>query len=96
MTRYTPVTHIASDAPLVFLGRLERIKGAHHAIAIARRARRRLILAGNIDAEGPDAQDFDREVAPHVDDDMVGYVGPVDDAQKNRLLGGAAGAADAD
>jgi glycosyltransferase involved in cell wall biosynthesis len=90
MTRYTPVTRVASDAPLVFLGRLERIKGAHHAIAIARLARRRLIIAGNIVAEGPDGHYFDCEIAPHVDDDLVRYVGPVDDEQKNRVLGQAA------
>lgn len=90
MTRYTPVTQVACDAPLVFLGRLERIKGAHHAIAIARRARRRLIVAGNIVAESPDARYFECEVAPHVDGDRVRYVGPVDDEQKNHLLGAAA------
>jgi glycosyltransferase involved in cell wall biosynthesis len=90
MTRYTPVTQVAPDAPLVFLGRLERIKGAHHAILIARRARRRLIIAGNIVAEGSDPHYFDCEIAPHLDEYMVRYVGPVDDEQKNHLLGKAA------
>ena len=37
----------ADDAPLVFLGRVEPIKGAHIAIAIAKQAGRRLVIAGN-------------------------------------------------
>lgn len=89
-TRYAPVATVPADAPLVFLGRIERIKGPHHAIAIARRARRNLILAGNIAADGPDAAFYDREIAPHVDGARVRYVGPVDDRQKNDLLGAAA------
>ena len=89
-SRYTPAFEVAADAPLVFLGRLERIKGPHHAIAIARRAGRRLVLAGNVATAGPDAMFYRDEVAPHVDGDCVRYVGPVDDAQKNVLLGGAA------
>src|SRR5207244_4389068 len=38
---------VSNDAPLVFLGRVERIKGAHTAIAVARQTGRRLIIAGN-------------------------------------------------
>jgi glycosyltransferase involved in cell wall biosynthesis len=88
--RYTPVVELPPDAPLVFLGRLEAIKGPDHAIEIARRAGRRLVIAGNIVAEGPDARFFHREIEPHVDDDRVRYVGPLDDEQKNALLGKAA------
>lgn len=87
---YSLVTAVASDAPLVFLGRLERIKGAHSAIAIARQAGRRLVLAGNRATEGPEATYFQQEIAPHIDGDRVAYVGPVDDEAKNRLLGSAA------
>ena len=89
-SRYTPVHTVAADAPLLFLGRLERIKGPHHAIAIARRAGRRLVLAGNIATGGPDARFYHQEIAPHVDGERVSYVGPVDDGQKNELLGRAA------
>ena len=90
LTTYTPRLSVPADAPLVFLGRLDPIKGAHDAIAIARRAWRRLVIAGNRVTEGPDAGYFDARIAPHVDDVQVRYVGPVDDAQKNRLLGEAA------
>jgi glycosyltransferase involved in cell wall biosynthesis len=79
---------VAPDAPLVFLGRIEEIKGPHLAIDIARRAGRRLVIAGNV----PEAHRhwFEAHVAPHVDRDRVRYVGPVDDAAKNALLGEAA------
>jgi glycosyltransferase involved in cell wall biosynthesis len=89
--RYTlqPTVDLSS-APLVFLGRLDPIKGAHQAIAIARAAGRRLVLAGNRIASGPDAEYFDREIAPHVNGATITYIGPVDDTAKNELLGRAA------
>jgi glycosyltransferase involved in cell wall biosynthesis len=83
---YTATTTVADDAPLVFLGRIERIKGPHAAIAIARGAKRPLIIAGNI----ADAEYFRIEIAPTIDNDAVTYVGEVDDAQKNLLLGRSA------
>jgi glycosyltransferase involved in cell wall biosynthesis len=79
---------VAADAPLAFLGRLERIKGVHHAIAIARRAGRALVIAGNRVAD--DGGYFEREIAPALDGERVRWVGSVDDAGKAALLGGAA------
>jgi glycosyltransferase involved in cell wall biosynthesis len=75
------------DAPLVFLGRIEEIKGPHIAIEVARRTRRKLILAGNI----PDEHRawFRAKVEPHIDDKEIRYIGPVNDTQKNELLGRA-------
>ncbi len=84
---FTFSPRVAADAPLVFLGRFDPEKGAHTAIAVAHRAGRRLILAGNI-ATHPEY--FDSEIKPHLDGDMVQYIGPVDDAAKNALLGSAA------
>jgi glycosyltransferase involved in cell wall biosynthesis len=77
-------------APLVFLGRLDRIKGAHHAITVARRLERRLVIAGNISPYPHEREYFEREIKPQVDGTLVTYVGPVDDVQKRALLGGAA------
>jgi len=79
----------ANDAPLVFLSRVERIKGAHTAIAVARRTGRRLIIAGNHAASGPELEYWLREIEPQLGEGIE-YVGPVDDAQKNTLLGQAA------
>lgn len=81
---------VEPDAPLVFLSRIERIKGAHTAIAIAQKTGRRLIIAGNR-VNSPEGEAYwQTEIAPHLGKDNIEYVGPVDDAQKNALLGQAA------
>lgn len=84
---YTFRDTVDAEAPLVFLGRIEETKGPHLAIEIARRARMPLIIAGNI----PDAHRawFEAHVAPHIDNERIRYVGPVNDAEKNALLGSA-------
>lgn len=87
---YKATATVDANAPLIFLGRVELIKGAHTAIQIARRAKRRLIIAGNR-VDSPDGcVYFYREIRPHIDGDQVSYVGPVDDHAKNHLLGSAA------
>jgi glycosyltransferase involved in cell wall biosynthesis len=85
---YTFAPAVAAAAPLVFLGRIEEIKGPHLAIEIARRSGRQLIIAGNIPEEKRGWVDMN--IMPHVDGHNVRYIGPVDDTQKNRLLGEAA------
>ena len=79
-----------ATAPLVFLGRLDRCKGPHTAIEVATRLNRRLIIAGNISTVAEERRFFEQEVAPRIDGSLVTYSGPVDDAQKDALLGGAA------
>jgi glycosyltransferase involved in cell wall biosynthesis len=79
-----------ATAPLVFLGRLDRCKGAHHAITVAQRLQRRLIIAGNISPLPHEEEYFRAEIAPRVDGKLVTYVGPVGDEQKRALLGHAA------
>jgi glycosyltransferase involved in cell wall biosynthesis len=88
LAKYTFRHEVGEDAPLVFLGRIEPVKGAHHAIAIARAAGRRLVIAGNQVRECRDY--FDTAIAPHIDGDRVQYLGAVDDAAKNEMLSGAA------
>ena len=89
LDRYTFQPRVAADAPLVFLSRIERVKGAHLAIAAARASGRRLILAGNHAESGREADYWRDEILPHLDRDRISYVGPVDDHQKNELLGSA-------
>lgn len=86
---YTFQPRVAEDAPLVFLSRLEPIKGVHGAIAAAQQSGRRLLIAGNrIDT--PAGQDYwESQIAPHLGA-QIEYVGPVNDQQKNELLGQAA------
>jgi glycosyltransferase involved in cell wall biosynthesis len=88
--RFAPVLEVPEDAPLVFLSRIERIKGAHEAIAIARAAGRRLVLAGNRAESGPEATYFRDDIAPHLSGTDVQWVGPVDDTTKAHWLGQAA------
>lgn len=80
----------ARSAPLLFLARLERCKGAHTAIEVARAANRRLIVAGNVSTLADEREYFERELRPLLDDPLVEYVGPVDDRRKIELLGRSA------
>lgn len=75
------------DAPLIFLGRLERIKGAHTAIQVAKRTNNKLILAGNISPLAEEIKYFENEIKPFIDGEQIIYVGQVDDVQKNYYLG---------
>jgi glycosyltransferase involved in cell wall biosynthesis len=81
---------VPADAPLAFLGRVERIKGAHLAIEVAQRTGRRLRIAGNVPAEPEHQAYFREQILPHVDGKNIEYIGPVDDAAKNELLGHSA------
>jgi glycosyltransferase involved in cell wall biosynthesis len=89
--RYTFVPTVATDAPLAFLSRVESIKGPHLAIIAAKRAGRRLIIAGNHSATPREAEYWRTQIKPHLGKDGIEYMGPVDDRQKNDLLGRAAG-----
>ena len=59
------------------------------AIEIARRAGRRLIIAGPVQ----DRDYFTDRVQPHLDDDRVRYLGSVGAEQRSEILGSAAAAA---
>ena len=70
---------------LVFFGRIHPDKGTAEAIEVARRSRRRLVIAGIIQ----DQDYFDERVAPHIDGERVRYVGPVDAGDRSAVLGQA-------
>ena len=90
LEKYTFQPTTESDAPLVFLSRVERIKGAHTAIAAARQTGRRLLIAGNHGTTGVEGRYWQEEIVPHLGRDGIEYVGTVNDTQKNALLGTAA------
>jgi glycosyltransferase involved in cell wall biosynthesis len=78
---------IAADAPLMFLGRLDKVKGLHHAIKTAKATGNQLLIGGNI-PDTPDNYDYYRsEIEPQIDDEQIKYLGPLDDTQKNEYLG---------
>jgi glycosyltransferase involved in cell wall biosynthesis len=73
------------DDYLLFFGRIHPDKGVAEAIEVARATGIPLVIAGIIQDQGY----FDREVAPHVDDRAVRYIGSVGPAERSRILGGA-------
>jgi glycosyltransferase involved in cell wall biosynthesis len=72
------------DDYLFWIGRFAPEKGAHRAIAVAHEARRRLILAGVVQA-GQERY-FANEIQPHVDGDRIQFVGEVGGARKRQLF----------
>jgi len=91
IARLTFAADVGGDAPLVFLSRIEEVKGAREAIAMARAAGVPLVIAGNHSADANAARYWRDVIAPQIDNVRVCYIGPVDDAKKNALLGRARG-----
>ena len=87
---YEWTAQVEADAPLVYLGRVEEIKGVHLAIEVARKSGRRLIIAGNVPKAEHHRRYFAEQIQPHVDGKTVEYVGAVDDVAKNQRLGRSA------
>jgi glycosyltransferase involved in cell wall biosynthesis len=87
LERYKFRANVENDAPLMFLGRIDEIKGTHLAVEVALRTGLRLCIAGNV----PNSQQhyFETRIKPFIDGHQIVYVGPVDDEQKNLLLGQA-------
>jgi glycosyltransferase involved in cell wall biosynthesis len=69
---------------LLFVGRMDPVKGPHRAIRIAARADVPLVLAGPV--QPGQEQYFHTEVAPHVDGQRVRYVGEVGGPAKQHLF----------
>jgi glycosyltransferase involved in cell wall biosynthesis len=67
---------------LVFLGRIHPDKGVHLAIEVARLSGMRLIIAGLVQ----DKAYFREQIQPHLDDQNILYIGPVDVEGKNELF----------
>jgi glycosyltransferase involved in cell wall biosynthesis len=74
---------------LVFLGRMAPVKNPVGAIRLALRADIPIVLAG-VPVEEGDCQYFESEVRPLLDNRMVTWIGPVDDAGKRELFADAA------
>ncbi|WP_255486970.1 glycosyltransferase [Mucilaginibacter sp. SP1R1] len=83
INKYTLAEEVSDDAPLIFLGRIEHIKGAHKAIEIAFKSNRKLLIAGNIPIQYQ--KYFDENIKPYLGN-QIKYIGSVNDEQKNQLL----------
>lgn len=77
---------VADDAPLMFLGRLDKIKGAHTAIKVALDSGHTLLLAGNIPDTADNLQYYETEIKPLIDGKQIIYVGALNDIEKNFYL----------
>lgn len=86
------VTHVPwrrdKEDYLIWLGRMSPDKGAHLAIDVARKAGRRIVLAGKC-GEPDEKAYYDEFVVPRLGDD-VEYVDELAGEEKYRLLAGAA------
>lgn len=69
---------------LLFFGRIHPDKGAYEAIQIAKKSKRKLIIAGIIQ----EASYFDEKVKPYLDND-IRYVGNVNPEMRDKLIGNA-------
>jgi glycosyltransferase involved in cell wall biosynthesis len=74
------------DDYLLWIGRLNDDKGPQRAIAAAREAGARLVLAGPV--QTGQRNFFERDVEPHIDGDSVRYIGEVGE-EKGELYAGA-------
>jgi len=72
---------------LAFLGRMSVEKGPHLAIEIAKRTGLPLKMGGKIDFDNK--QFFEQEIEPQIDDQHITFLGEVDHATKNELMGRA-------
>lgn len=73
---------------LLWIGRLTADKGPHRAIDAARRAGRRLVLAGPI--QPGQEEFFESEVKPRLDGERARYIGEVGGTRKQELFARAA------
>ncbi|AOO80555.1 glycosyltransferase family 4 protein [Bosea vaviloviae] len=75
----------AGGEDLLFFGRIHPDKGAAEAIAAARQAGRRLVMAGIVQDQGYHAE----HVAPALDGRRVDYLGPIGGDVRTKTLGSA-------
>jgi len=86
-SQYQLSEHVDDTAPLMFLGRLDKVKGLHHAIKVAKATGNKLIIGGNIPTTPDNYHYFKTEIEPQIDNEQVKYLGALNDAEKNKYLG---------
>ncbi|RZL53566.1 MAG: glycosyltransferase family 4 protein [Pedobacter sp.] len=84
LNKFVPI-----DAPLIFLGRLDKIKGLHTAIKVAKETGNKLLIGGNIPNTIDNYKYFKEELEPHFDGNQITFLGALNDQEKNRYLGQA-------
>lgn len=74
---------LSQNAPLIFLGRIEEIKGVHIAIEVAQKCNDDLLICGNLEADH--IEYFNNYIRPHLND-KIKYMGSVNDYDKFNYL----------
>ena len=77
---------INDASPLMFLGRLDKVKGLHTAITAALKTNNKLIIGGNIPTTDDNYQYYKNEIEPLFDNEQIVYVGELNDDEKNHYL----------
>lgn len=85
-SQYEVNEQVTANAPLMFLGRLDKIKGVHTAIKVAKNTGHRLLIAGNISHTPDNLAYYKTEIEPQIDGEQIRYIGPLNDAEKNTWL----------
>jgi glycosyltransferase involved in cell wall biosynthesis len=75
------------DGYILFLARFSPEKGAHHAIEVAKKLGKKLLMAGKVDQR--DKEYFSTEVEPNIDGKQIQFLGEADAEQKRALYAGA-------
>jgi glycosyltransferase involved in cell wall biosynthesis len=77
---------VSENAPLIFLGRLDKVKGVHTAINVAKATNNQLIIAGNISHTPDNYAYFKTELEPQINEEQIKYIGALNDTEKNTYL----------
>ena len=83
-----PFSTIPGDY-LLFVGRITLEKGVHHAINVAKKLGKKLVIAAKLDkAFPPDVEYYENQIKPNLDD-QIQWIGEVDEKERNELMKGA-------
>ncbi|WP_460694080.1 glycosyltransferase [Mucilaginibacter puniceus] len=85
-SKYDFNNDVDSNSPFMFLGRLDKIKGLHTAIAAVLKTNNKLIIGGNIPTTDDNYQYYKNEIEPLFDNEQIVYLGALNDEEKNRYL----------
>jgi glycosyltransferase involved in cell wall biosynthesis len=77
-----PFSHMHEDY-MLFVGRISPEKGVHHAIKVAQKLNKRLILAAKVDAR--DQEYLETKIKPYLNDKII-WIGEVNETVRNILM----------
>lgn len=85
-SKYELNVDLMPNAPLMFLGRMDKIKGLHIAIEVALATNHKLLIGGKMPDTADNELYFKETIAPKIDGEQIIYLGELNDAQKNKFL----------